>query len=184
MVDGIDDGFDALVFIGYHAKAGTARAAIDHTYNDTIHDVHLNGVSVGEVGLNAALAGWHGVPLVLVSGDQAVAAETTSLLGPHVETVIVKQSLGRQSVVSLHPTVARRRIEDGVRSALSRPHLPWTVEMPCELRVDFVRTSHADNAELVPGSVRTGARSMTYRHESMPEIFRAWRALYNLATVP
>ncbi|HZM26289.1 MAG TPA: M55 family metallopeptidase, partial [Gemmatimonadales bacterium] len=73
MLEGIEADFDAAVFIGYHAKAGTAGAILDHTMMDAIRDVRLNGRSMGELGLNAALAGAHGVPVALVSGDRATA---------------------------------------------------------------------------------------------------------------
>src|SRR6266513_280779 len=72
MVQGIDAGFDAALFIGYHARAGTRNAILDHTYADRIHDVRLNGKSVGELGLNAGVAGVHGVPIALVSGACAL----------------------------------------------------------------------------------------------------------------
>src|SRR5207245_9755215 len=67
MVQGIDGGFDAALFIGYHARAGTARAILDHTYADRIYEVRLNGKAVGELGINAAPAGRHGVPVALAS---------------------------------------------------------------------------------------------------------------------
>src|SRR2546430_15604335 len=81
MVEGIDSGFDAALFIGYHARAGTRHAILDHTYADRIHEVRLTGRPVGELGINAALAGGYGGPGGLVSGDSAVAAEARGLLG-------------------------------------------------------------------------------------------------------
>src|SRR6266550_2919293 len=77
-------GFDAALCIGYHARAGTRNAILDHTYADRIHEVRLNGKPVGELGLNAGLAGVHGVPVALVSGDSALAAEAKDLLGDGV----------------------------------------------------------------------------------------------------
>src|SRR5437879_11095050 len=94
MVQGIDGGFDAALFIGYHARAGTARAILDHTYADRIYEVRLNGKAVGELGINAALAGVYGVPVALVSGDSALAAEATDLLGDAVSTVVVQEAVG------------------------------------------------------------------------------------------
>jgi D-amino peptidase len=184
MVDGIDGGFDAACFIGYHAKAGTAQAVIDHTYNDAIHDVRLNGLSVGEVGLNAAYAGSWGVPVVLVSGDQAVAAETRALLGTGVETVIVKESLGRQAARSVHPSVACERIEAGVQRALARAHTPWQPALPVTLEVELVTTHQADMAVLVPGVRRLAGRTVAFTAEQVPLAFATWRAVMNLATVP
>src|SRR3989442_4878240 len=105
MMQGIDQegGFDAALFIGYHARAGTRNAILDHTYADRIHDVRLNKKPVGELGLNAALAGVHGVAIALVSGDSAVAAEAKDLLGDGVATVIVKEAAEWQSAESHAP---------------------------------------------------------------------------------
>jgi D-amino peptidase len=182
MLDGVQ-GFDAAIFVGYHARAGTAPATIDHTYNGTVYDVRLNGVPSGEIGLNAALAGWYDVPVVLVSGDDAACAEAAALLGSDLVTVPVKQAVGRHAVRSVHPGVARDRIERGVIDALQRRHLPLRLTAPITIEVDFVRTHHADMAELAPGSHRLAPRTVAFTHVEYPEVFRAWRAMYNLATV-
>src|SRR5207302_1705255 len=75
MMQNLDGSYDAALFIGYHARAGTPRAILDHTYSGTIAGVRVNGTEVGETGINAYLAGHHGVPVVLVTGDWAVTAE-------------------------------------------------------------------------------------------------------------
>ena len=183
MVEGVEAGFDAALFIGYHARAGAPHAVIDHTYAGLVHEARLNGRPVGELALNAALAGTYDVPVALVSGDQALAAEATDLLGPGVEAVIVKQAVGRFAARSVHPTEACRRIREGASAALARAHKPLRLESPVHLEVEFTLTQMADMAELVPGAVRTGGRTLEYRHEDYREVFRAWRALYNLASV-
>lgn len=183
MVEGVDEGFDAAFFIGYHGRAGTARAIIDHTYTDRIYEVRLNGAPVGEVGLNAAMAGHFGVPVALVSGDQALAAEARALLGDHVEAVIVKQGLSRYAARSLSPTESRSRIRAGAEAALGRPHRPFQPGAPITLETDFVRTVHADMAELVPGAERTGPRTIRFVADDYRMAFRGWRALCNLSAV-
>ncbi len=183
MVEGVEEGFDAALFIGYHARAGTRGAVIDHTYTSLVHEVRLNGEPAGELALNAALAGTYGVPVALVSGDQALAAEARDLLGGSVETVIVKHAVGRFAARSVHPTVACRRIRQGTEAALGRPHEPFDLPSPITLQVEFAETQMADMAELVPGAVRTGGRTLEYLHEDYRQVFRAWRALYNLASV-
>src|SRR5882724_11920611 len=124
MMQGIDEGgeggFDAALFIGYHARAGTRNAILDHTYADRIHEVRLNGKPVGELGLNAGLAGVHGVPVALVSGDSALAAEAKDLLGDGVATVIVKEAVSRHAAKSVAPAVACRMIREEVPRALTR----------------------------------------------------------------
>ena len=183
MMEGIEAGFDAALFIGYHARAGTARAILDHTIMDAIRDVRLNGRSMGELGLNAALAGAYGVPLALVSGDRATAEEARELLGPEVETVIVKDAVSRHAARSVAPSIARRLIRDGVAAALRRRHRPWVPPSPCTIEVDFTFSYQADYAELVPGSTRLSAITVSYTHADFCELFRAWRAFYNLARV-
>src|SRR2546426_9539670 len=95
MVQAIDAGFDAALFIGYHARAGTRNAILDHTYADRIHEVRLNGKPVGELGLNAALAGALGVPRALLSGGSAGATEAKDLLGQGGGAGIVKEAGSR-----------------------------------------------------------------------------------------
>lgn len=184
MMEGIEAGHDAALFIGYHARAGTQHAILDHTYTDRILDVRVNGTSMGELGLNAALAGSYGVPLILVSGDQALAAETAQLLGQSVKTVIVKTALSRNAARSLSPSEACSRIrqaaEQAVRSLGSvRPFLP---KAPYALEVDFRVTVEADLAQMAPGITRTGPRTVAYQHQDFREVFRAFRTMFNLAS--
>ncbi|HYL21192.1 MAG TPA: M55 family metallopeptidase [Gemmatimonadales bacterium] len=183
MVQGIDGGFDAALFIGYHARAGTANAILDHTYADRIHEVRLNRKAMGELGLNAAFAGSHGVPVALVSGDSAVASETRELLGPEVATVVVKEAVSRHAAQSVAPAVACRMIREEVAKALKRSHTPFVPTKPIMLEVDFALTVHADMAELCPGATRTAGRTVTFTHQDYDEVFRAWRAILNLSAV-
>ncbi len=181
MVEGVELGFDAALFVGYHARAGTAHAVIDHTYTSRVHEARLNGRPAGELAINAALAGTYGVPVAMVSGDQALAAEARELLGPGIETVIVKHAVGRFAARSVAPAESCRRIREGATAALGRAHRPLVLEPPIRLEVEFQLTQMADMAELAPGSRRTGGRTVEYVHEDYREVFRAWRALYNLA---
>jgi D-amino peptidase len=158
-------------------------AIIDHTYTSRVHEARLNGRPVGELAINAALAGTYGVPVALVSGDQALASEARDLLGPSVETVVVKHAVGRFAARSVAPSVACRLIREGAAAALRRPHAPFQIAAPIRLEVDFALTQMADMAELVPGSVRAAGRTVTFTHDDYREVFRAWRALYNLAGV-
>src|SRR5579884_399683 len=94
MVDGLGAEYDAALFVGVHGRAGAESSTLSHTFTGTILDVRINGRSFGELGLNASVAGAHGVPVVMVAGDQVVSEECRALLGPSVRTVIVKQSRG------------------------------------------------------------------------------------------
>jgi D-amino peptidase len=181
MMEGVDGGFDAVFCIGYHAMAGTPYATIDHTYTDRIHQVTLNGRPVGELGINAAVAGVFGAPVALVSGDQALAAEARALLGTDVEAVVVKEARGRFSAKSLSPAEACRLIHEAAARTLGRKHVPFRLAEPITISVEFALTQHADQAELVPGSTRNGGRTISFTHRDYLEVFRAFRAMYNLA---
>lgn len=181
MLQGIADGFEAAFFVGYHAMAGTAGAVLDHTYTDRVAHARLNGAAIGELGINAALAGAHGVPVALVTGDQAVAAEARALLGDAVTTAVVKQAIGRQAARSLAPAAACARIREAAAAALRTRPAPWRAPSPSTIEVEFRFTAQAEMAELLPGCERRGPRTVAYTHDDYPTLYRAWRAMYNLA---
>ena len=185
MVQGIDEqeGFHAALFVGYHARAGTRNAILDHTYADRIYEVRLNGKPVGELGINAAFAGVSGVPVALVSGDSALAAEAKDLLGDGVSTVIVKEAVSRHAARSVAPAVACRMIRDEATRTLKRKHAPFVLPAPIALEVDFAQTIHADMAALCPGATRTAGRTVAFSHADYREVFRVWRVLLNLSAV-
>jgi D-amino peptidase len=119
MMAGLAADVDAVLFVGYHGKAGTARSVLAHTISGAvIADVRCDGVSVGELGLNAALAAHHGVPPVLVTGDDTVATEAAEV-APGMHCVVVKRALGAHAASTLHPQEACRRIELEVPRALA-----------------------------------------------------------------
>jgi D-amino peptidase len=180
MMQGIDGGFDAAFFIGYHAQAGTAYSVLDHTYSGIVYQVSLNGRPMGETGLNAALAGYFGVPVVLITGDKLLTEEAVALLGT-VEVVSVKESYGRYAAKCLVPEEARKLIREAAQSALARGGKPFVVEPPITLAVDFTSSAHLDMAELIPGSRRTGGRHIEYTHDDFPTVYKVWRAMLKLA---
>src|SRR5256885_11564965 len=137
MVEGIDSGFDAAVIIGYHARAGTPHAVLDHTYGGRIHEVRLNGRPVGELGINAALAGVAGVPVAVVSGDSSVAAEARALLGEDVATVVVKQAVRRHAARSVAPAGAARLTPEGAARARHQKQAPLGPPPPRHLDVSL-----------------------------------------------
>ena len=186
MMQGIDDSsFDAAFFIGYHAQAGTAYSVLDHTYSGIVYQVSLNGRPMGETGLNAALAGHFGVPVVLVTGDKLLVEEATALLGT-VEGVAVKESCGRYAARCLAPETVHELIRQAAQSALSKAkeeegRQPFVVEPPITLAVDFTSSAHLDMAELIPGSRRTSGRHIEYTHDDFLTVYKVWRAMLKLA---
>ncbi|MFF4771313.1 M55 family metallopeptidase [Microtetraspora fusca] len=174
MLAGLERGADAVIFLGYHAKAGTAGAVLAHTVSGAvIADVRCQGRSLGEIGLNAALAAHLGTAPVLVTGDDLTVREAAQTI-PGVHTVEVKRALGASAADSLHPVRACELIEDAVPAALdARAEVrPPRFTGPVELEIDVHRTATADHALLVPGMRRTGGTTLCYPAPDYPTAYR------------
>lgn len=181
-----DGAFDGAAFIGYHAGAGHPTGVIAHTYSSaTVLEIRINGVPHNEAGLNAIRLGHHGVPVILVAGDDALAGEVEALL-PWAERVIVKRGLGTNLADSLSPAAAQAAIREGMASALGRigemrlyePAPPLTGE------VDFRTPVMADYACVLPGTERVGPRTVGFRADDGDALYRMCLALTRLATIP
>jgi D-amino peptidase len=178
-----DDAFDAAAFIGYHAGAGHPTGVIAHTYSSaTIQEVRVNGVPHNEAALNAIRLGHHGVPVILVAGDDALAGEVEVLL-PWAERVIVKRGIGYGTADSLAPEVARQRIREGMARALvrlgeMRRYEPAT---PVAGEIDFRLPAHAAYAAVLPEAARLGARTVGFAADDGDTFFRRFVTLFRLA---
>ncbi len=185
MVQGVNQGMDAAMFIGYHARAGTNNAILDHTWTGTVVNVWLNGQPIGETGLNAAVCGHFDVPVLLVSGDQSLCAEAADLLGP-IETVAVKQARGRMAAECLSPAEAQERIYRAAQRAVRRflvgdAPAPFRPSTPITLVVEWSQSQMADRAAVLPGARRLEGRRVEFTAADAPEAYRAFRALVTLA---
>src|SRR3979411_2457352 len=144
----LEQGCDAALFIGMHARAGTREGVMNHTVSGQAwQNLWFNGVLVGETGINAALCGSWGCPVLLVTGDEAVCREARELLGKDLVTVPVKTGLGRFSARQLPARRARERIEEGARQALQNPTAVAAYDpgRPCHIKVEFVSTDALDS---------------------------------------
>jgi D-amino peptidase len=172
MMEGIDSTFDAVVFVGYHAKAGTPNAILEHTSNGNVVDFAINGVSLPEGGYNALTAGLYGVPVVFVAGDRAVVDQIRALLGP-IGAVAVKEEIADASL-GMSPERAQDEIRRGVEQAVrdrarARPYrltAPYTMT----LRVKQERPLH-------PGARRTGAGEFTFTSPDLLAVLAAFNAM-------
>jgi D-amino peptidase len=184
MAAGLGAGFDAAFFVGYHASAGTPCAVLDHTYADSraVLQVRLNGAPQSEGSLTGYLCGLHGCPVALFTGDTAAVAEMHRF-SPKTEGVVVKDGIGRQAARSLHPTVARQRINEGARRALERlPEIPpMRLDGRCELEIDFLRAEMADSCRRVPGVTRPGPRTVGWAGEDYASLYELFLVLVELA---
>lgn len=182
MVQNISPEFSCVFFTGYHGAAGDADAALEHTYTpNTIYTVRMNGERCSEATINAALAGYYGVPVTLITGDRAT-IELAQTQMPWITGVIVKESIGKFVVDSISPQAARRAIRDGARDAMGKiaQAKPFVFEPPTTMEIDFVLSEQADTVELMPGFERTGGRSVRFVHDDYRTIFRAFIAAFRL----
>jgi D-amino peptidase len=174
----LEEGCDAALYVGMHARAGTTDGVLNHTVSGQAwQNLWFNGRLVGETGINAALCGTWGCPVLLVTGDRAVCAEARDLLGPGLITVEVKQGLGRQSARQLTAQRARQLIEEGARAALGNLKAvpPFDPGRPSEIVVEFTRTDAFDEYRHKHGLEVVGDRRLASR---APDWWSAWRQFY------
>jgi D-amino peptidase len=184
--EGANGAFNAAVFIGYHAGAGHPTGVIAHTYSSaTVIDVRVGGVSHNEAALNAIRLGHHGVPEIQDSGDDALAGEVEALL-PWAERVVVQRGLGYSLAASLSPAQAAEAIREGMRRALGRLDQMARYEpgLPLEGEIDFRLPIQADYAAVLPGTVRSGGRTVGFGAGDGDAFYRTFLALTRLAATP
>ena len=186
MVQGIDRaGIGALFYTGYHAKAGTPAAPLAHTWTGWLNDVRIDGVSTGEFGINAVVAGHYGIPVVLVTGDDKAVAQTQALLGDQVAGAVVKEGISTHSALHLHPQRARDVIREAAESAMARVSTarPFTLPSGATVELTFDHQARADQAVLVPGVVRTGERAVAWNPPNGYEFILTFRAVMMCAGI-
>lgn len=170
MLAGLDDDVDAVLFVGYHGRAGTACSVLAHTVSGaSVAGVRCDGRELGETGLNAALAAHHGAAPVLVAGDDTVVREAEEIV-PGIHAVTVKWALGQTAGANLHPDEACDRIEATATTALGdRDNVrPPRFEGPVDLEVDLHGPGMTERALLVPGVERRGPRTLGYTAPDLP----------------
>jgi D-amino peptidase len=186
MVEAARDGaFDIALFVGYHARAGHPRGTISHTYTGKITLATVNERPITEAGMNGLYLGALGVPVGLVSGDDALADELADWL-PWAERVVVKRAVSWQAADSLHPEEARKLIRDGARRAVEHVMAgelqPLTLDPPLRLRIEFAHPGQADMAAIIPGFARDGDRGIVYAATDDPlTLYRAFLAAARLS---
>ncbi len=185
MMDGIDlVPFDAALFIGYHAKPGTENGGIVHNFHSRVRDVKINGLSVGELGFNALLAGNCHVPVIMVSGDEATIAEAKQTLGPDTCGAVVKHGIGAYAARCPHPSVARTRIYESAREALAKlssgVYKPLKILEPVEMEVEITTASGVDRIMRIPTLIRKSPTTVITPPLSLNDAFRTFLTLTDL----
>src|SRR5688572_30485031 len=172
MMEGIDSTFDAVVFIGYHARAGTPRAILEHTSTGNVVDFSINGVSLPEGGYNALVAGLANVPVVFVAGDRAVVDQLRSLIGP-IEAVAVKDEIG-DATLSMSPKEAQNAIMAGVDGAIrERARMkPYAMQPPYAMLLKVT-----EERPVFPGAERVREKEFAFTSPDLLEVLRAFNAM-------
>ncbi len=181
MVQGINSSITAAMFVGYHARMGTPKAIMDHTWSrEKVANLWLNGQIVGELGLNAAVCGHFGTPVVMVSGDRAVCVEAAELL-PHIEVAMVKRSSGHTAAECLSPIIAQHKIYTAASHAVKKlseryPPSPFQLQKPVTVTIEFLQSSMADGAANMLDLNRLDGRKVEFIADDMIAAYRVFTA--------
>ena len=176
MMQGLDDSFDAVIFVGFHAKAGTPGALFAHTGSSVVADLEVGGRSVGEGGLNTLLAAWYGVPVVLVSGDDVAVAEVRGV-ATSARGVVVKKALNVRAV-ELRPLGAARAEKEAREAVASATRVAPQRTGPFRVRMRFKDTLIPDIVEAFPSIERLAPDTVAWSSDTMPAAYRLVRVLY------
>ena len=181
-MEGIDDTFDGVVFIGYHPKEGTPQANLSHTiWGSKIFEIKINGEPVSEATFNASVAGHFNVPVIMVAGDQNVAKEALDTFGP-VETVITKESLAWLSAVSRHPRLICEEIKEKSKKAVQRikEMKPYIIKPPIKMELTFKHIYDAEAFSYLPWVKRVGGKTILVESDNIVDINRFLTALFSI----
>lgn len=173
MMHGLDDSFGAVFLVGYHSKDGTPYGVMNHTMlGREVQNLLMNGEPVGEMSVNGAYAGQFGVPVALLTGDQTAAAEAHEVFGvDNIETVIVKEGMGRFTAKLLHPSVAQKRIREAAKRAVqnAKHFKPYVVGPPASMGFEFTSTTMAEACSWIPTVERKGPRTVEFEFDDWVE---------------
>ncbi|WP_082821274.1 M55 family metallopeptidase [Gemmatimonas phototrophica] len=178
MMEGLDSTFDAIIFVGYHAKAGSPRGVFAHTGSGVLRDLQINGQSVGEGGMNAFLARWFGVPVIMITGDDVAVAEQKETT-PQVRGVTVKRAINSRAV-ELRPLAdTRKEIQEVAKATVAAAR-----KAPPERLARYVVRMEMRDPTIpeVASAFReirlVNPTTVEFTRESMPDAYRLIRVIY------
>ncbi len=181
---GLDKTFDAAIFIGYHSMKGTHLGILSHTYSGgNIESLHINDLEVGETAMNAGIAGYYGVPLVLVAGDLAVTKEAKAL-NPEIHTVATKEAISRVAAKCLHPKKSRELIKAETIKAIEDTEniKPFVFQPPVTYRIRFTDAKRADAASFMPSAKRLDGKTIIITQSDYIKAYHGFLAAVMCAT--
>jgi len=181
-MDGLDSSFDAAMCIGFHARSGDSSGVLSHTWTGNFLDVRLNGVLLSEARIAALIAGYYGVPVVMLSGDDVICREVEEWL-PGVETAVVKYGLNRYGATCLPIEEAQNRIREKAKVAMAKMERmePHRLESPYTLEIETIDPAIAHRMALMPGTEYDGDRKISYTCDDFMENHHAFLTMVSLS---
>ena len=178
-LDGLDGTFDGVILLGYHSMAGTPNGLLAHTMSSAVWKrFSVNGITLGEIGMMALIAGSHGVPLWLVTGGRCACDEAAALLGPELPTLAVKEDIAHESSITVAPAEARRMIRKAVAEVVAGPPRvrPFVIEPPWTASLKLASRELADR-QAIPSSLRIDDVTFSASIDSIDALLpRYWAA--------
>ena len=183
MVEGLDSTFDAAIFLGYHARAGTVNGFLAHTGTGSVKGLWLNGVEAGEGDLNAAYAGALGVPVVVAAGDSAFVDQLAKSTG--AEMVTTKHAMTPQSARLIHPSVVRERLAAATTRALGRVKTsrPVRVQTPVRVRLQLSDVTIPQLLQAIPGVRQVDGYTVEFTAANMTDAYKLIRLMYRYVSL-
>ena len=179
MMEGIDETFDGVIFTGYHASTANTRGVRAHTMSSaSITSLRLNGIEMTEGSMNAAIAGHFGVPVIMVTGDDAAVAENQVIIG-NIEGAVVKWARGFHSAQTLTPEAAYEVIRTRTASAISRigDFRPYVLDTPVELELSLKNYMPVETLAYLPNVERVNSHTIRFTGQDMIEISKFLRVV-------
>lgn len=182
MVQNVDETFDGVMFAGYHARAGQP-GVMSHSMTFSIRTIFIDDVEIGEIGFNSYVAGYFGVPVIFLAGDDCACREIEALI-PGVVTAAVKESISRSAVKTLHPKKARVLLAEKTAEAITKKDSIKPLVPPATptLRIEFTNYGQAEWAALMPGTrIIKGTTMVEFKAKDILEAYKAMLVMAELA---
>lgn len=180
MMEGIDESFDAVIFIGGHARTGTRYAVREHSFGHDYLNIWVNDILVNEFIFNSMIAGYFDVPVVMATGDEAFTHQMLEFL-PNIEAVAVMKGVG-QGAITIHPSKSRALIEKKAAEAVKRlsSFKPAKLALPFTLKIEFAHVHHAELVSWIPGVRLEDDRTVSYTTDDFLHIPHLLEVIMNL----
>ncbi len=183
MMQGLDETFDMVMFIGYHAMIGSYKGGMDHSYSSScIYNIRLNGKTVGETEINTYYAGYYGVPVTLISGDDVFESQVYDFFGNEFPFVRTKNGIGRYSAQTFNMKKIEKNYSKVIGTMIKNidKFKIFPPENINELEVDLVNTVIADGVSFVPGLERVSGRTVKFCSDNYIDLFKMILTIANL----